>query len=261
MIVSASDSKSSHHADATSTQPRMLGALHRVWRSAATRWALLATTIASLTAWLLELVPYAPVWGDVATWASAFATGGGLIFAGRTIQLQTRQRQEAAIREDRHQRETRAARARSVGFKTSWIRHVHEHSDGTENECWAIKYAVQNTSPYPITNAVVRAWELMPHDTDDESDPAWKEVDIAVDAGWDYNVSRYLGTLLSGEKIVEEVPVHHPSAGPALTHGKGRQARLHFTDAWDESWDRTDTTIREAEAQPTCLCCSTPVHW
>ncbi|MDJ0458575.1 hypothetical protein PUN71_015330 [Arthrobacter sp. NQ7] len=228
----------------------------------------MAIAVLSTAAWMVGLVPYAPVWGDLATWASAVATGGGLFFAGRSIQLQTRQRIEALAKQDKFERETREARARSVGFKTSWIRHTFYHPDGQSEECWALKYVVQNNSATPVTNVVVHLWD--PAKMNDQTEDDLESVDTmeeilreAQAKEWDYFVNRYLGTILPGEKVGEEVPIRHPKAGPELATGLGPQPKLRFTDAWRETWVRTDGALTEAPTQEICLCgsCGPQVQW
>jgi hypothetical protein len=199
------------------------------------------------TAWKLEVVPFATVWGDLGTWASAIFTGSGLIFAGlsaksaaSSVRAQTEQKRQQEQARVADETERRTAMAHSIAISSWWARD----RDGR----WCVCYRLANKSPYPVSQVTVRVWDIL-------GDDAWavKAYEHTYDnPDYDLAFERVLGTLLPDDEIGECVRINHPMAGPRPIIPVD-PAAVYFTDVWGKHWRRTDNSTEVTDG-PACMC-------
>lgn len=68
----------------------------------------------------VRLVPYATVWGDLATWTQALLTGGGLLFASVSVLLGARQLRGVRAAEQDRVAEVRDVARRGLVLRSLW---------------------------------------------------------------------------------------------------------------------------------------------
>lgn len=219
---------------------------------------LLVTSVLLWGAWARQLVPYAVVWGDVATWAQAVAGTLGLgaaalsvIFAARAIE---RSRQSDIARELAHREQAR----RSVLLRSRWTPDYSRSSSKPGDRRCFYAYEVVNASSYPISNAKIHI-----HSAADGPDryyedlfsggtPAMDEVYQAV----------VIGALAPGERASGVIRIANQNAAHSWWGGEPMaNPDFTFTDAWGHHWRRRgNTSVRQpgadlSEEAAQCMCC------
>jgi hypothetical protein len=149
--------------------------------------------------------------GNLAEWVTAVITAAG--FGSAVVQLRANLSDSRAAREQAHQEEeaSREAMARAVGVKSLWQPGPDGGPQAGHNGGMPVHTEVLNSSPYPITSAVL---ELA---TDDDEHP----------------MEVVYGTILPGEHLKDThlVPRTEVVFGE-LTGG----ATLVFTDTYGNHW-------------------------
>jgi hypothetical protein len=229
----------------TESTPKRVGKLvFGLFRHPAASFTFLALAIAFFSAWKLQIVPMATVWGDLGTWVAAVFTGGGLIFAGVSAKsaAQSVRAQTQARKDD--ERDKRTAMAHAVAVSSWWATDW--------NGTWCVCYRIVNKSPYPISQVTVRVWDLF----DDGGDQTWTEQALKMTLDhpeYDGILGRVVGTMLPDDELFEAVRVNHPKAGPRPFGLVVDAAAVQFVDVWGKSWSRTDTQTKVADG-PDCMC-------
>lgn len=200
-----------------------------VWRSQITTAVLCLSLLVCALGWWFEVRPLAPVWGPVGTWVGGIATSLGLLFTGKQIRDANRQRAQDEQRRQDEEVERREAMARAVSVSSSLA--------GREGEKEVIEYVVVNGSDYPIDNVVIRindpgGYFGSYHDGDD-----FIPREIVV------------GTMYSKQVIEDSYEPREvkPELPFALVTG---MATIHFTDPWDQSWERGPGMLEKRDAPP-----------
>lgn len=201
---------------------------------------------------LARLVPYAPVWGDIATWAQALLTGGGLVFAGLSVRLATKQLERSHQQEEVRREETKEAARQGVVLRSSWTWKPEASSRAGR---LTYNYEIANMSAFAVSNCKISV-----HTMDDENADLY-DLDNAFDSD-DFYQAVVVGTLVPGEVVRGRVIVRNPAAAIGLP-GNDRVANpdLFFTDTWGVNWLRARTThFRVSTGDfkrdgPECMCC------
>lgn len=204
------------------------------WWVAIAGWVF-ATVFAMV--WLVDLVPYSTVWGDVGTWIAAVSTFGGLMYAGLGLRHQVAQRESEETRRQVEEEETRLANARKVAV-SSRVQHYeildHPYSDFTLENVWRVEFTVVNSSPYPVDTVVVRVPQF------GESDGFNGRYEEIVE-----------GTLLPGAQVSSFGL--STSKTPPVFGEMVDICRVDFTDTWGSHWHRGPQTL-EPRALPPRVC-------
>ncbi|MFF1880562.1 hypothetical protein ACFVVC_03720 [Pseudarthrobacter sp. NPDC058196] len=212
--------------------------------------ALVASTVVCAIGWSLQLAPLKTEWGDVATWVGA----GGTIL-GFTIAIATLWHNEKAGRDD--EEAERLAQARRVGITShmvlerdplfweahqdawkGWREHtglpsVEEriHLDSYEGP-WdgKVTFTVQNGSPYPLSNPVVRVRDVS---TLSSTTPAPPLKTIAMPV------------ILAGGTAEGKATVNLPAhSGESMIPDL---VELEFSDVWEGRWLSSSSGCRKVE--------------
>lgn len=199
-----------------------------------------------------RLVPYAIVWGDIATWAQAVLTGGALVFAGVSVLFAARQLERSRQMERSRAAEVRDVARRGLVLRSLWTPRTYLPK---ASGLLTYEYECANMSAFPVTNC-----KIMLHMWGDENDRFYDSKNAK--SADDFYQAVVIGALAPGEVASGTVTISNPDAAIGMW-GMERVANpdLTFTDAWGEHWLRRGTThARELvddtrEEYPQCMCC------
>lgn len=203
----------------------VLSGRSKTWWIALIGWVLAASFA---VAWLASLVPYASVWGDLGTWATAILTGVGLFYAGLGLRHQVQQRQHEAIQKKEDEKELRLVHARSVAIASNahfFVDFDDPLTDRWHTNVWRISYELVNATGYPIDSVVV----LTPL-----ADGSGGYEDLLV------------GTVLPGRSAVgwsHQISTIQPPISEMVD-----VCLVDFTDQWGTHWRRGPSKLEKRES-------------
>jgi hypothetical protein len=200
-------------------------------------WAVVSTLVAlvAMAGWVWRLQPMATVWGDVGTWFAGAVTLGGLVYAGRSLRLQTEQRraedeyrrgeEERRLTLDQRKEADEFRIQRSAALAVSLGSRAHRVANGRGYKNTVASRLV-NGGPNPIHHVLIgisRGSEK-PEENKKEIVPARENFSAAVQ--W-----------FSDERF--------EFANPDLT------AYAYFTDDWGNRWKRTRNQLQSVPLDST----------
>lgn len=173
--------------------------------------------------WRWSIAPMATVWGDAGTWVAGLATLGGLVYASRSLQSQTKQRESEELRRIEDELNRKLAHARQVAVSSRW------KEDESSPTRMRVELELINASPYPIDGAVL----LIPAG--------------GMELKHDHEIELVVGTVLPGERISEKTEwVDNPDVHFSLLVDC---VRVMFTDTWGNHWLRGPERLEKRTAR------------
>lgn len=186
-------------------------------------WLLAVPLVVVFILWQWDIAPMATVWGDVGTWVAGLATLGGLVYASRSLQGQTKQREAEERRRIEDELNRRLAHAREVAVSSRW------KEDESSPTRMRVELELINASPYPIDGVVL----LIPAG--------------GMEMEHYYDIELVVGTVLPGERIPEIADwVDKPDIPFSLLVDC---VRVRFTDTWGTHWLRGPERLEEMPAR------------
>lgn len=104
-------------------------------------------------AWLIHLVPYSTIFGDVASWVAAIGTTAAVFYAARQVHLATVSREDSFAANQRREQQEIETGARKIAV-SSLVQYSERDTDKPRS--WRVQYKALNASPFPVNQVVVR---------------------------------------------------------------------------------------------------------